>query len=1166
MARWIRKNKAFEDVVVVERLGDNIYKVKAVERTHPYRVSANRALPYLYPGMRVRVAINGSLREIVGIASPVAAGKNLPPWIDHPTSVPVDSTPIEVAAGLWSQAGGLWTSRYSSLVSSTALPLSNSMTSIVTGESAAATAFSMRGISIIPRPDGKIVGSLHSTYQSRGPESVLRTSSETLYAPADPTYFVSTVYDIEEVTDFYSEELATLGSPYVSHSIGNSLYAIVNSSVDETISYDYWTSTNPDSYSRPTTAGETDITMPHLVHSIISVTVDGVSDPTATFYNSGSVGHVVLTNPAPGGVSLVIDYTTGSVLPQSDYFPAAISGRSAFALSHSPVVGTISATSGSLVGFTGTVLLNGSTVRFAYVFHDVDASIDVEYTYYAEFGELWDMATLTIEERGIAGSSHSASLVLPMPSDFNATPDSPFGVYPLDEGLAWKSGWQHTHWGYSHYSPREDCYSVAGPHGLYYRSRTPGSVENTHWTRMAWPIEFPSQDKTITDQVEIIPRRTAPFFGVSLADRYAFQGSWGNVIYGGPANSVDTSFPIRVFRKNTSNVWGLQRAFEPSELVGTSSSALPLYVASAGIFHLEGSLGWANGRSGCTLKNTWWPATRNAEAFICGASWARNEWGETRPNNVREDWTSCPYGIKDAALTLCAVGNNGDILGKLTLRGDESYTENEVSNLATRVNYLISEAAAFTNDFGIFTTYAAVAGWGCTDGHPSYGYVYNYYLMSSVDSLKTPDLRHAGMPTLADRRPIYGDYGTIENYNDGTQSLFLDDSNKIYLTVAFPYWVRTLNQAEPTPTEQVYGTWNSGPFTSYGPWYEFEMTGYNGQPILSEVIDQYASGGSTYPKLDGSYQQVFPQAGTTTSLATTYQKQVIFIPPIIIGYTEGGSPIYQLQSFSNLEIPWRHEIPHRTYSTLNTYYPIGTPGTSFYALPGYDEFPPYTGAVVYDNEGDHRKSFLKEARNFLMRVSYISGTLVEDYRIDISQQKPISPDPYIFGEGTPLEVSENRVAVSRWAKVHFTRRCGRYIFILRDWIIDSLVAATGATVYEEALVLEVWNDTGSPTFKERIFLPAVTEPVDYVTYQGSGKELDMLQGVTSSSTEWVYIVGKRVRSDARFRAKVIYNAGGVSTMTYATDFDPFSERTTQGAAISGNNSVVSYFDNTTSYQ
>ena len=106
MDRRIRHSRTFEDAIVTKKLGDTLYRVLVNGRTHPYDVSSNSAVADIQVGNRVRVAINGKLREIVGVLSPYP-NPALPEWKDPPSGGGDEDILIDIVPGLWAQVGGL---------------------------------------------------------------------------------------------------------------------------------------------------------------------------------------------------------------------------------------------------------------------------------------------------------------------------------------------------------------------------------------------------------------------------------------------------------------------------------------------------------------------------------------------------------------------------------------------------------------------------------------------------------------------------------------------------------------------------------------------------------------------------------------------------------------------------------------------------------------------------------------------------------------------------------------------------------------------------------------------------------------------------------------------------------------------------------------------------
>ena len=1048
-----------------------------------------------------------------------------------------------------------------------------------------ATAISPRGNIMFPTAtDDQMLAVLQADYEALDGEPVLTPIEETqISGSGDFSFTLSHTPSDEVSADFYG--LDAMGISYLVYSVARTFYGLIGSSAsmngDIAITYSY-VSGDLNSTSEPFSAdGGNRVVVAHSIDSLNSVTIDGAQDLLATFF-----GRTVTLSVVPTvGAAIVVDYNYYDSTEVTDVFPPPdFPPQYTFTLSQTPLVGTISVPvapdpnmSGgfSTTGLDTLPLIDGAEVRFALQIPDNTFGF-FNYSYIIISGSLFNITGMRVEERNLSESG-SASLPVPLSAPFSATPVTPFLAALSHVGAAggthWLDGWRQQHWGFLHYDPLSQGYTVVGPDGLYWRSRTPGVTPGTHYTRMAWPAETPSTDATFAGwswtQSQFYPagtnpgaapgvaRRTAPYMGVSVVSRYALQGSWGavgpNITKNDPGGSgcpSDSTFPIRFFRRDDNKLWQPVAELTPFDLVQGNAGVNPLYIPGTGIIHQEGSnnLGpgiWGdNGnfaigrrRFGSVQSNSWWPATRNATSWVMGCGWCEGEWlRNVAALNTQQDFTNFPMGVTDSGYTLSAVDMAGAVTSQLTIKCDPNYEEAAWLDADAAVQYDIAHAndqfsynpygQPGTNGFGpIHETWAATDRWGYLDG---YGYCFFFYAMTSVDGpAKKPKLQVPGIPALADGEPRYSfgsslfpstssQYGIIAGEDTpASQNIVGDGDDNFYFTLSIPYWLRIIDGTPPNRTEVIIGTHTEtiaqGGTNRY---FVYNISGYLDVPIISQAGPQ-----GTY---SGNVVNTFPQGGFISIYMQTFNKQVCFANPDIAVFNPEPPPGHYTYTYNGtVTMPWRHVIPNRASCILRGTYNFGDPANYFWGNPIIGGGPiapqPWQGAAIYDVAGDNRRNYTVEARSFLFKVNCVNGTLSEVWRKDVSQVYDYFTAQYRLFPGT-------KQAVSAFNKVFHTRPCGRFILLLRKRY-ERLDDLENQPI--PLLVLEAWTNAAPPVLVHRTYLPDKPDPLLYATVSPAAfaDDLQMHDGVDSDGREWALVVwASGPRGEVHGRFKVQYDA------------------------------------------
>lgn len=944
-----------------------------------------------------------------------------------------------------------------------------------------------------------------------------------------------------------------------------------------------------------------------------------------------TTGQVTMSYVPGSSDDIEIRFTVSpaATIDQTDTFtPPGMGGQSAFTLSATPISGSTFVVPNypayGAFNFdpfaTGYVELNptplhplysGGVVRFALQNNGSDISAFFTYNRERIAGDLFNITGQTIREFNATTNSGIQTLSIPYPVPYDATPLSPFltfhGANNVSTALGnrWQDGWVKTRWGYLTYDVVTDAYTVVTPVGIFWRSRNVTSVEGVDWTLMPWPAEVNSADKafagyswsvsgesgTVADKN--IARRTAPWFGVGVASRFALQGSWAPVgpnllapVLAPPDETrmpaglpSDTDFFLRFFRRNeTLHTWQLVRELSVRALVPLVEDP-NVYIPGSGLMHLEGNtgspaypLGWAAGRPDTgDSRNSWWPATRNGEFWVIAAGWCKADWlvDQFELTDERTLFENYKVGLDDAGLTLNSINNQGEIIDTITFKCSKTIYENgyDSADISVLVDYALSHADDQFNRpaspptapgrsyyFGIYTIYAADAGFGYWPFNGVNNYVYFYYSLNSLDSTapKTPNLQYPGIPALGSGKARVsndlsgqGSYGTIKNEdNFQSQQISLGTDNTIYLVTSEPTFVRGLDYVASKVSEEVAGefTFTTDPMSpivgsNRGPtnYVTYNVTGWEGSPLISsirDIVTNPGAGNATYwesiggtaphrTEWNGNYYPSHNVGGTLTPFVRLANQQVIFPPP---DRTEGpfpdgaGGDIYLYYREGTLRTTWLHTIPHRTYCTFRDYIPRG-PTADFYYIPGNADSYFHAGAVRFYTEGDHRKSILSGSKTILRKIGITAEGLFDPkWELDVSTFAPVA-DPVVYGGGTI-----NPIAVSSHRTVFYTIARGRFIFMLRlvPYPVLASPPQTPPSPYKDYLVLEIYeNGDVVPTGpKWTVWLPnpgvgdgatATLNPptaVDLNNYSVPA-DLAMHVGQSPEGREWVLIAGTR---------------------------------------------------------
>ena len=654
------------------------------------------------------------------------------------------------------------------------------------------------------------------------------------------------------------------------------------------------------------TTGLTVFTTQYPISSLNYVNVNGTPDPLATF--SGDV--VTLSASCSPGDTVEVNYqwaiATGA--NYTDTFAATSTDQYSFTLSHTPDEGSISIPSSELqtAGLATNYILSGPSNNILNIALQLPASssFPVSYTYNAAGNNLYLSSGMLIQELD-TNANTTTNLSIPFVSNIDVTPLKLFTRdITIPMSYRWTIGWQSQRWGYAFYDTLGDCYTIACPVGLAWRSRQTGTTSGTNYNLTPWPTEpasvdyflagFSTANETVAPLAPGILRKTAPWHNFSAVANYAYQGGWCPVgpnwlstIGGTDYKAFSDTDCSNYFWQRTANVWAVATTVSVKNFVKDNAGANPLYICGSGIIHQEaqpvdGTTNYCTARTNIgqlNIENSWSPWTSDASAVLVAASWCENNWGyDPSSLNTQDNYIIYPLGRKDAGLTLTANDPSGNLVSHLTFKPSTTYAETAFEDPTASVAYQVAHASDFISSYGINTYYSQESqAEYSSPGNSGYcaipgesGTWFTCVLPTSVDGdSKPPLLQYPGLPNFSNQLPKYSckylgnsisgpywnTYGSIYQEDNYFQTAIAGDGDdNFYFVLSIPYWVRIMDQGVANGFTTVSGTAEVNiSYRSNFPQVPFLCPGYASAPYNQVNSSAWRDFGGTYVGALSSY-------------------------------------------------------------------------------------------------------------------------------------------------------------------------------------------------------------------------------------------------------------------------------------------------------------------------
>jgi len=756
---------------------------------------------------------------------------------------------------------------------------------------------------------------------------------------------------------------------------------------------------------------------------------------------------------------------------------------------------------------------NTATLMYLYPFVDGD-QITLEYNYTENIGAAYDIDGLKIIEKNAQTNVQTI-----LNTNLSAYPANPIIVSAGQASRQYYPSYQPTRGaGQLFYDVETDSYTIAGPTGLIWRSRTPSeqpapaqAVPAVHSTHTPWSSDGTSADKQIVEDLALsVPRRAMPWLGFSAAGPYGLQGSWARV--GGYRG--DTDFLIRFWKRNpTTFIWEEVATRSVTTICGTPDNSYPVRVCAQGVTGLENLV-----LPSAPGMNTTWPCLRNYEGWVVAASWiVHNYANDFAPNPVA---TPSEFGWKDAGLTINVLSPiTGAIKASITFKCDKDLVIDEYVDRRTQVNNDLASATAFNN--AVIDKYANgnMAYWpplsGLDPAPPWLGQIswigvsdffadppagQTWFINAWLRNLlaDNPGTRgYPGAPSIqgiGEGNAPLGIFWTNDSTNENTPenrqlpcNIVIDDDNFIYITVAFPTWKRLqdiLNtQQSQQPTRIVTRTTV----------YNYAGGIYNNSNLF---VDIPLGGLATSIQGTFAYGGPFPMfhPSVYTGIASLFNVLRFYPNVTFIGNDPNPpySPQFQYDP-TTVTINWS-EWQINPGHTATPYSMLFC--AEFPTFIGFQCSPmPYLGFKTIDFDSDTIQQYIGTFRRlFLMKLRYSDNAITEVWRKDVTE--------YGTPRFPPQVPALNQNVPSDSGSVPYTLAIGRFIFILRFEGREDLADVSPPNVvlknYVEAY-LNGATEPGPPVHRTDIGTFLTTDKMT-VDIDSTGREHVTISGTTKQTT------------------------------------------------------------------
>lgn len=743
-------------------------------------------------------------------------------------------------------------------------------------------------------------------------------------------------------------------------------------------------------------------------------------------------------------------------------------------------------------------------IRVGFLFAAGDA-ISLNYEYSVSYGEKWKINALRVYEKNVVTAVQKVHEV-PISPAWPANMIPPPVAGDPNEPVPSQS-FIDPYAGQLFYDVQTQAYTIAGPTGLIWRSRTelanpaPSGPPTpaAHYKLTPWPDDGNSGDAWLTDPTEnptpiVYPRRAAPWYGFSCAGRYGLQGTWNRV--GGYHG--DTDMLIRLWKRDeTTKAWQNHVNRSVTTLCGDHATTFPLRVCPVGTttpFTFLNTLG----------KNWSWPSARNQEAWFVAAPWIVHDYAY--------DWSEPPYdayaplGWEDAGLTINAIGpETGNILASLTIRASKTDFFPIYSDLHKRMDDVLAAASVmpdvyvdkYVNGNPIYWPPASgpdpatpwlggiiwLADHRFNEYPPgSYSQWWMQYKLVGYNGTTQRIRNYPGIPRI-----LNGDAGSYQQYawqhnsaywfkdedNPMNNKFPVDNDNCMYLLLSIPVWIREQDVEDGPPLNETltgsdppitYPDASYGPVSSVSPPFidiacsvvVFNATfTINGTPGIPLVDRQFYTGFAEMRRIFRYYRGY--------SVSGSFPNFMVNIPPVTIS------------------AQWTRPNPDPA---------VCTPGST-YSMIYCAEFPtflgfqcspmPYSGLRYFTYQRKSMDSYTTtDYKVVMVKIKYDAqaATLTELWRKDITEMGKWGAG---FSGSTPYSTYALEDTPKRTIGPIDLAQTVNGIFVVRTRRTEFTLGVQGGPpsgTYTIKQVLEVYSnptDTNPPALLQTVDIPTMTQ-------------------------------------------------------------------------------------------
>lgn len=634
------------------------------------------------------------------------------------------------------------------------------------------------------------------------------------------------------------------------------------------------------------------------------------------------------------------------------------------------------------------------------------------------------------------------------------------------------------------YDPSIDSFTVTGPTGLIWRSRTqlgdPAPTPPTpaaHFTLTPWPNDGLTTSKKWEVGVEVaraLPRRDCPWLGFSCTGDMGIQATWHNtgglatVNYEDQGDSEgESDFLVRFWKRNsTTRAWSNTISVSILSYIEQGVSGSGLMVLESGA---TGPYGKRNNNPytysdavlpdfGAGVHYTYQAGTgyraytKDRKAVFLPVSWLK-----LKPS--RDFEFGADYGYEEAGFVLNAVNPlTGAVIAQFTQRSDKVNQDDLFVDPTERIADEIADwATANAAAIDKYVNYNPIywpPGSGLYPASPHLGGIM-WAAENRFQSFLAP-----GLPWFLLDSPVTGGsefigdvgYPPPPHLSGNQDNLQVDDSGNLYFSLNIPFYVRSQDLS-------YMNAWRTKTYTQPSQFFAggtVSSPGYPGNQMLY------------IPAIDGSFNNLFisrafdvyvngvgPQSAiyrpTITGIAELLKGVVIFRGATNIG-PDPGNPGSYIWLYPDVNVYFSWEAPEanpaQSTTITTTYTGLPSPCFEFPTFLGFQCSPmPYNdGLKIATFQPQWRKNLIVRERTYLLKVKWNGTSFQELWRKDITQRCRW-PHAYSFaGYSMHVACPYGEVCYATIAR-------GRFIFTVR---IGTLV---------EPPNLDLWgNVTGLSCF------------------------------------------------------------------------------------------------------